>query len=159
MRTSPQYHRRGRGPAVGVLIGALALAAAGCGSSDSPNESTDAPKITNLVIDIPLEPSTLDPLAQNTAENQRITRLVYQSLLRWKEDGSLVPEIAAALPEVSDDGLTYTFKIKEGLKFADGSVLDSEDVVKTSRRSASPKSAPVTPRPSVSWTRSRRSIR
>jgi peptide/nickel transport system substrate-binding protein len=131
MRIIPQNRRRWGGPVVGAAIGALVLAAAGCGSSDPATEGGDTPQITNLVIDIPLEPSTLDPLAQNTAENQRVTRLVYQSLLRWKEDGTLVPEIAAELPEISSDGLTYTFKIKEGLKFADGSVLDAEDVVTT----------------------------
>jgi peptide/nickel transport system substrate-binding protein len=45
------------------------------------------------------------------------------------EDGlKLVPDLAAAMPEITDGGKTYTFKLKPGLKFEDGSPITSKDV-------------------------------
>ena len=54
----------------------------------------------------------------------RVSQLTMYS---YNEEGSLVPELSDGEPEVSEDGLTYTFKIKDGLKWSDGETLDAED--------------------------------
>ncbi|WP_236628282.1 ABC transporter substrate-binding protein, partial [Sulfitobacter sp. HI0129] len=52
---------------------------------------------------------------------------VFEGLTRFASDGSIVPGLAESW-EISDDGLTYTFKLREGVKFHDGTTMDAEDV-------------------------------
>ena len=67
-------------------------------------------------------------LSSDTASNQNIG-LMFDGLLNYnKADGSLIPALAASLPQQSSDGLTYTFKLRSGLKFSDGHSLTSDDV-------------------------------
>jgi ABC-type transport system substrate-binding protein len=56
--------------------------------------------------------------------------MLYSGLLRFKQQPSLdvEPELAESLPEVSDDGTVFTFKLREGLQFASGRPLTAEDV-------------------------------
>jgi peptide/nickel transport system substrate-binding protein len=56
---------------------------------------------------------------------------VYEGLLTWRADGSVAPMLAAEMPEVSGDGLTYTFTLRSGVNFHDGAALDAEAVAKT----------------------------
>ncbi|MGN7225819.1 ABC transporter substrate-binding protein [Dietzia maris] len=68
---------------------------------------------------------------------------LYEGLLRPaaaddKTLPDLVPALAAAEPEVSDDGLTWTVRLREGVRFHDGTVLDSGDVAATYRAVADP---------------------
>ena len=58
-----------------------------------------------------------------------IIQLTYSRLVSYPAEGSaLQPDAAQSLPTISPDGLTYTFKLRSGLKFSDGSVLDSSAV-------------------------------
>src|SRR5690606_13780637 len=68
---------------------------------------------------------------------------LYEGLLRpaATDDETLpdlVPSLAAADPEVSDDGLTWTVRLRAGVRFHDGSALDSGDVAATYRAVADP---------------------
>ncbi|MBS7700677.1 MAG: hypothetical protein KF792_22860 [Chelatococcus sp.] len=56
---------------------------------------------------------------------------IYEGLLTWREDGSVAPMLAADMPEVSDDGLTYTFTLRDGLTFHDGTPVTAKSVAKT----------------------------
>jgi peptide/nickel transport system substrate-binding protein len=44
---------------------------------------------------------------------------IYEGLLTWREDGSVAPMLAADMPEISEDGLTYVFTLRDGLSFHD----------------------------------------
>ncbi|MCS6797494.1 MAG: ABC transporter substrate-binding protein [Myxococcota bacterium] len=55
-------------------------------------------------------------------------KLLFEGLLDYDADGHLVPRLAEAMPEVSDDGLTYTFRLREGIRFASGRPVTAEDV-------------------------------
>lgn len=123
---------------VGLVAVVAAVTLAACGSSGGSSSETSGESegpatttITDLVVDQTTEPDSLDPFYRNTAETQRFYRLVYSSLLKWNEDASLSGDLAADLPEVSEDGKTLTIKLREGVTFHDGSPFTAEDVVFT----------------------------
>ncbi len=83
---------------------------------------------TDLSIAIQLEPPHLDPTsAAAGAIDSVLYSNVFEGLTRFMGDGSIVPGLAKSW-EISDDGLTYTFKLHEGVVFHDGSSMDAEDV-------------------------------
>ena len=53
----------------------------------------------------------------------------YDGLYKLDKDGNVTPNLATELPQVSEDGLTYTITIKDGLTWSDGSPLTAEDFV------------------------------
>lgn len=74
------------------------------------------------------EPTTLDPTSDATAAiDAIITHNVMESLTISTETGTIEPDLAESWT-VSDDGLTYTFKLAQGVKFHDGTDFDAEDV-------------------------------
>ncbi len=83
---------------------------------------------SDITIGMQLEPPHLDP---TSAAAQAIDSVVYtnvfEGLTRFMGDGSVVPGLAESW-EISDDGKVYTFKLREGVTFHDGSSMDAEDV-------------------------------
>lgn len=72
--------------------------------------------------------STLDPIKSAAAGDIEVLGQLYDRLLRRSPDGSeLLPGLAESR-EVSDDGLTYTFRLRDA-QFSDGSPITAEDVV------------------------------
>ncbi len=81
-----------------------------------------------LIVGQIAEPKALDPHAVTAANDFRILANVYDGLVRFKS-GTLTPEPALADSwEISADGLTYTFHLKDGVKFHDGSAFDAAAV-------------------------------
>ncbi len=72
---------------------------------------------------------TLDPHQVVDRASSLVVDGIYGSLLRVGQDGTTIEPEAAEKYELSDDGLTYTFTLRKGLKFADGSSVTPEDVV------------------------------
>ncbi|MBB6014711.1 peptide/nickel transport system substrate-binding protein [Aquamicrobium lusatiense] len=66
---------------------------------------------------------------------------VYEGLVGWTEDGTVAPMLAENLPEISEDGRTYTFTLRENLKFHDGSDLTAQSVVDSWNFLLDPKAA------------------
>ncbi|MBY8915114.1 ABC transporter substrate-binding protein [Nitratireductor sp. L1-7-SE] len=83
---------------------------------------------TDLVIGIVLEPPHLDPTASAAAAIDEILYAnLFQGLTRIGRNGEVLPALAESW-EVSDDGRTYTFKLRSGVTFHDGTTFDAEDV-------------------------------
>jgi peptide/nickel transport system substrate-binding protein len=75
-------------------------------------------------------PDTLNPGAAVLAESYTIFGLVYDTMYQLQLDGSFKLSLAESV-NVSDDGLVYTYKIRDGVTFHDGQPLTAEDVVFT----------------------------
>jgi len=90
-----------------------------------------------IVIGVVGEPPDLDPAAQTPdLISWDIKRNTMSGLLMYNERNELVPIIAREMPEVSEDGLHYTFALRSGLIFSDNSELTAEDVKFSIDRSA-----------------------
>lgn len=73
----------------------------------------------------------LNPIVTNDASAEDVYTMIYESLNSINyETYEMIPWIAS-LPEISDDHLTYTFKLRKDVKFSDGTPLTGEDVIFT----------------------------
>jgi peptide/nickel transport system substrate-binding protein len=82
---------------------------------------------------------TLDPQINYTLQYWQIYQPLYDGLLAFKkvagaDSFTVVPDLAEALPEPQDGGLTYVFKLRKGIKFSDGRELGVKDVVASFQR-------------------------
>ncbi len=96
----------------------------------------------SITVAIPERVSKLDPVTLTQDHDLMIAGCIYDTLLKPGAGGSLIPVLLESVPEKSKNGLVYTFKLKEGLKFHDGSPLDTADVLNTFKRLASSQSSP-----------------
>lgn len=122
-------------PRFAVTLAAAALVGlAGCGSDDSEDgggEST-AQSGGSATAYYSSFPDYLDPALSYTVEGWQALWTVYTPLLTFAHsegvDGAkVIPGLAEALPDVSDDGKTYTLKLREGLTYNDGSAVKASD--------------------------------
>ncbi len=83
---------------------------------------------SDITVALQLEPPHLDPTsAAAGAIDSVLYSNVFEGLTRFMGDGSVVPGLAKSW-EISDDGLTYTFKLQDGVTFHDGTTMDAADV-------------------------------
>lgn len=119
-----------------ALLCAVGLAAAGCGGDDSDSGSNSGqtgggarPTQTNesatLRIATPMSVATLDPAASINSDQFPVLSMVAESLTRMEDDGSVAPALATDWT-ISDDGLTYTFRLREGVRFTNGEPFNAE---------------------------------
>ena len=90
-----------------------------------------------LSLQVASEPNKLDPALNSTVDGACLAILSFAGLYTYDAEGKLVPDLAESY-EVSDDGLTYTFTMKDGLKWSDGEELNAEDVVYSWNRLVTP---------------------
>ncbi|AHM04069.1 Peptide/opine/nickel uptake family ABC transporter, periplasmic substrate-binding protein [Roseibacterium elongatum DSM 19469] len=84
---------------------------------------------TDITIGMVLEPPNLDPTGGAAAAIDEVVYAnVFEGLTRFASDGSIVSGLAESW-EISEDGTTYTFTLREGVTFHDGSAMTAYDVV------------------------------
>jgi peptide/nickel transport system substrate-binding protein len=112
---------------VGALSAAVAVAHGARSAATIKNGGT-------LTIGLAEEPDALDPTIARTF----VGRIVFMSMCEKLYDLNphliVVPQLAAAMPQVSKDKLTYTIKLRSGIKFNDGTPFDSAAVKQTLTR-------------------------
>ncbi|WP_129843552.1 ABC transporter substrate-binding protein [Streptomyces sp. RFCAC02] len=111
-----------------ALATATALLAAAACSAPSDGDDEGSAGQDSLVIGIANEPETLSPLLGYGKDGNS---KIFDGLLRHDQDLALQPALATELPEVSDDGLTYTYRLREDVEFSDGTPFTADDVVFT----------------------------
>ncbi len=120
------------------LLGALAIGVAACGGSASPTPGTPAPGETpaattpagsaDFAFALDGEP-TYFSYAYTDLPTSWIVGLLYNGLYTVNDQLEALPDLAADYAETSEDGLTWTLKLKPGVKFHDGTDLKASDVV------------------------------
>lgn len=82
----------------------------------------------DLVIALPNNPSTFDPIGQANHDAMVVTQTIFENLVTVDAEGNLQPQLAKALPTITNDGKTYTFDLREGVLFQNGQPFTAEDV-------------------------------
>jgi peptide/nickel transport system substrate-binding protein len=80
------------------------------------------------------EPPTLDPVSSTADLVGIISQHVFETLYTFDKAWAPTPLLAASLPEISADGTVYRIPLRTGVKFHDGSVMTSKDVVASLQR-------------------------
>lgn len=122
----------------------LLMAAAGCSGAGGVSQGggSSSPGSTTLRMALSGDMTTLDPTTEYQFEGSQVMTSVYEGLLDYAPDSSstIVPLLAQSYT-ASPDGLTYTFKLRTGVTFADGSAMTSAAVKQSFERMAEKKVA------------------
>lgn len=131
-----------------VLASGMVLTACG-GSGNGAKETTGNQASTttttttgglDLAVQIGPDPETVDPALNTAIDASNVILHAFETLLTFDENNDIVPGQAESF-DVSDDGLTYTFHLRDGLKWSDGSDFTAEDFVYSWKRLADPMTA------------------
>lgn len=142
-----------------LLAACMVFGLAACGSSETPEASTDNTTTSTststetnqaadaattvstgdkeLAVQIGPDPETIDPALNSAVDGGNMLLHSHECLLIVDQDGKLQPGQAESY-EVSEDGLTWTFHLREGLKWSDGSDLTANDFVYSWKRVCDP---------------------
>ena len=118
-----------------VVVMVLSAALTGCSGgkggempSDSVSETTGAAAAGGeVVVGIQQDIDSLDPHLAVAAGTKEVLFNIFEGLVVSDENGNVTPAVAEDYT-ISNDGLTYTFKLRDGIKFSDGTPVTAEDV-------------------------------
>ena len=116
-----------------VLLGICAAMTA-CGGGASPSGNS----VLNRAVG--QEPESVDPHLARTTQAHDVQRDLFEGLVRYSADGRLEPGVAERW-EVSDDGLIYTFYLREAARWSNGEPVVATDFVASFRRLVDPETA------------------
>lgn len=89
----------------------------------------------DIVVGITQDFESLDPHKVNAAGTQEVLFNIFEGVVKPDKDGNLIPAVASDY-SISEDGMTYTFVLREGVKFHNGELVTAEDVVYSLKRCA-----------------------
>ena len=116
-----------------LSLAACGGAAAGSAAASAEAEASTAADTTakdSLVIAVDADYETLHPVNTSTSFETNLVNQIYDTLAIDNPDdptGDMIPRVAESW-EISEDGLCYTFHLRQGVKFHDGSELTAEDI-------------------------------
>ena len=118
-----------------TMVAALLV---GCGKDADTNKGGSAEK--QLAVQIGPDPETIDPALNSAVDGGNMILHTFECLLTYDQDGKITGGQAEKW-EQSKDGLKWTFTLRDGLKWSDGTDLTAEDFVYSWRRVCDPKTA------------------
>jgi peptide/nickel transport system substrate-binding protein len=127
---------------------AILLVASACSGAKTPDTNNDASGSTGfqaqhkggtLKILAKSAAGSFDPQVNYTLEYWQLYQSMYDGLVAFKKVGgpdsfTVVPDLAEAMPQITDGGKTYTFKLRSGIKFSTGKTVTTDDVVASFER-------------------------
>ncbi len=117
-----------------VFVGCSSTPATEEGASASgeaaQGEAADSEYKDTLVFAMNTDVQSMDPQIQNDTTSEQVVKMLYNTLLKFEDDGTVVGDLAESW-SVSEDKLTWTFNLKQGVKFHNGKELTSADVKAT----------------------------
>lgn len=127
--------RRIRGPA--GLVATIGLLLTGCGPvAGSGPQSNQLAGDQTFRFPINNDIGTLDPAQLNAEVDSEFAINLFNGLLKFDNRYNIVPDIAERMPDVSVDGLTYTFKLRKDVKFSNGDPVTAKDFMYSWDRAA-----------------------
>ena len=118
-----------------LLLAALAFAAASC--CESGNDGPPAPSLRRGLLS---DPESIDPHKARSTQAAEVLRDIGEGLVGYSATGTLVGGAAESW-SISDDGLTYTFKIRDAARWSNGDAVTADDFVFSLRRLVDPATA------------------
>ena len=79
-----------------------------------------------IVFNLGADPRTIDPPLNQTVDGSNVITNIFEGLVRTGFNNSIEPACAESW-KISDDGMTWTFKLRDNLKWSDGKNLTAED--------------------------------
>ena len=131
--------------AIFMVIALLAMTIlTACGSSNTSNQNqgdqTSSGGLETLAVNVGPDPDTIDPALNSAVDGGTMILHAFEGLMTLDENGVPVPAQAESY-DVSDDGLVYTFHLRDGLKWSDGQPLKASDFVYAWNRAINPETA------------------
>jgi oligopeptide transport system substrate-binding protein len=109
---------------VALVIGACTQQSGGGPTSSSGEADPNGEFRSNMIG----EPDTIDPQVESFAVEIGVTMQVFEALMTFDiKTGKPIPAAAKDQPKISDDGLTYTYTLRDGLKYSDGKAVTAND--------------------------------
>ena len=96
-------------------------------AAESSSTSTDGEQ-TLVRMNIGSEPDSLDPWQSAASDTEAIMHNVFEGLCLYDENGEIIPGLAERW-DISEDGLTYTFHLRQGVTFHDGEPFNAEAAI------------------------------
>ena len=122
-----------------ALLGILALTAAGCSSSAASNVLPPSQQIfRNPLVPNSIDIATMDPAKTQDFYSAVPVALVYPALLVLDANSTPTPWAATAMPTYDAAANTYTFKVRPGMKWTDGTPIDANTFAYSINRALSP---------------------
>ena len=115
-------------------------AAAGNNATESTAVDETAGGEKQLAVQVGPDPETIDPALNNAIDGAIMILHSFETLLTVDEEGKIAPGQAESY-ETSEDGLTWTFHLRDGLKWSDGTDLTANDFVYSWKRVCDPELA------------------
>lgn len=131
-----------------MAIAMVVMSLAACGgstasSSSAPSSdagSTPAPAANELSVCVGPDPDTIDPALNSAVDGATLIIHGFEGLYTLDQSGTPIPGQAESV-DVSEDGKTYTFHLRDGIKWSDGTPITTEDFVWSWKRAVDPTTA------------------
>ncbi|MDD2492132.1 MAG: ABC transporter substrate-binding protein [Bacteroidales bacterium] len=122
-----------------MLVLTMMLSLAACAKpAPTPGTSGEESKFKDTIVFAPnTDAASLDPHVQNDTTSEQVVKMLYNTLLKFDENRDIVGDLAESW-EVSEDQRTWNFKLKEGVKFHNGTEMTAESVKGTYERAMDP---------------------